>query len=241
MKEITTKGLLARVFFPTTVLTASYIALGHFCRIPQILLFCILAFWVLFPSEVAMILIASKRDFGAFSLKSSFIGHKKMPLWKILMIALFFFGIAGLLSSFVAPLELRMLAPLREALLKILPKGFDWTDFAHIKTYPRALLILSCVIYAITNVLVGPMVEELFFRGYLTSHYGKQNKFTPILIAILFSMYHFWLPFNNVFRILLMAPISYVAYRKKNIYICICFHCMCNIFSTANFIMAVVG
>ncbi len=215
--------------------------MGYICRIPHILLFSILGLLILLPSEVAMILIASKREFGVFSLKSAFAGHQKAPLWKILMIAFFFFGIAGLLSSFVAPMELRIFASLRNALLKILPKGFDWTDFDLMKTYPKAALILTCVMYAVTNVFLGPVIEELFFRGYLTSHYQKQNKFTPILIAILFSLYHFWLPFNNVFRILLMAPVSYVAYRKKNIYICICFHCMCNIFSTVNFIAALLG
>ena len=64
--------------------------------------------------------------------------------------------------------------------------------------------------------------------------------FTPILIAILFSLYHFWLLFNNVFRILAFAPVAYVAYKKKNLYISICFHCLCNLFSTVSFILVVL-
>ena len=83
-------------------------------------------------------------------------------------------------------------------------------------------------------------IEELFFRGYLTSHFRIQNGFTPILIAILFSLYHFWLPFNNIFRILVFAPVTYVAYKKKNIYISMCFHCMCNLFSVIGFVLEVV-
>ena len=87
-------------------------------------------------------------------------------------------------------------------------------------------------------MLIGPITEELFFRGYLTSHYEKQNSFTPILITVLFSLYHFWLPFNNVFRILAFAP---VAYKKKNLYISICFHCFCNLVSVVSFVIEVLG
>ena len=84
------------------------------------------------------------------------------------------------------------------------------------------------------------LTEELFFRGYLTSHFRIQKWFTPILIAVLFSLYHFWLPFNNIFRILVFAPVTYVAYKKKNIYISMCFHCMCNLFSVIGFVLEVV-
>ena len=70
---------------------------------------------------------------------------------------------------------------------------------------------------------------------------GKQGWLTPILIAVLFSLYHFWLPFNNVFRILVFTPVMYVAYRKKNFTISILFHCICNLLSTVSFIWAVFG
>jgi len=90
-------------------------------------------------------------------------------------------------------------------------------------------------------VLLGPITEELFFRGYLTSHYEKQTSFTPILIVVLFSLYHFWLPFHNVFRVLAFGPAAYVAYKKKNLYISIYFHCLCNLYSTVSFVLAVLA
>ena len=74
-----------------------------------------------------------------------------------------------------------------------------------------------------------------------TSHYKKQGMFVPILITVLFSLYHFWLPFHNAFRILAFSPVAYVAYKKKNIYISIWFHCMCNLFSVAGFVLVVMG
>ena len=151
-----------------------------------------------------------------------------------------FFGMAGLLSAFAAPLENQIFAQMRAALLNRLPMGFDWTNFEYMRSFSRPILILTCVYYSIFNGLIAPITEELFFRGYLTSHYQKQGSFLPILMAVLFSLYHFWLPFNNLFRILAFAPAAYVAYKKKNLYISIYFHCLCNLFSAIGFAAAIL-
>lgn len=241
MNRIDTKGLLLRIFIPTIVLSMSYLILGHFCNIPYILLFCILGTVILLPMELGMIISASKKEYGTYSLKSALEGQEQLTLWKIVLIAFVFVGIAGLLSAFVAPIENHIFSVARSNLLSNLPIGFDWTDYEYLKFFSKPIIIFTCVYYGIFNALIAPITEELFFRGYLTSHYKKQSSFTPILIAVLFSLYHFWLPFNNVFRILAFAPVAYVAYKKKNIYISICFHCLCNLFSVVSFVLEVMG
>lgn len=241
MNRIDTKGLLLRIFIPTIVLSMSYLILGHFCNIPYILLFCILGTVILLPMELGMIISASKKEYGTYSLKSALEGQEQLALWKIVLIAFVFFGIAGLLSAFVAHIENHIFSVARSNLLSNLPIGFDWTDYEYLKFFSKPIIIFTCVYYGIFNALIAPITEELFFRGYLTSHYKKQSSFTPILIAVLFSLYHFWLPFNNVFRILAFAPVAYVAYKKKNIYISICFHCLCNLFSVVSFVLEVMG
>lgn len=241
MNKIDTKGLLLRIFIPTIILSLSYLMLGHFCGIPRILLFCILGTFTLVPIELGIILKASKREYGKYSLQSAFAGQEKIPIWKVLIIALVFFGIAGLLSVFIAPIENQVFAEIRSDVLNSLPKGFDWANYEYLKTFSTPMLIITCAYYGIFNVLLGPITEELFFRGYLTSHYEMQTSFTPIVIVVLFSLYHFWLPFNNVFRVLAFGPVAYVAYKKKNLYISIYFHCLCNLFSTMNFILVVLA
>lgn len=240
MNQIDTKGLIVRIFAPTTVFSLSYLLLGNFCNIPHLLLFCILGTVTLVPMELGMILSASKRENGVYSLKSAFVGQEKLPLWKILIIAFVFFGMAGLLSAFVAPIENQLFAEMRATVLHNLPTGFDWTNIEYVKSFSKPILVVTCVYYGVFDVLIGPITEELFFRGYLTSHYKKQSPYLPILVAILFSLYHFWMPFSNIFRILAFAPVAYVAYKKKNLYISICFHCLCNLFSVVGFVMAVL-
>ena len=240
MNPVSTKRLLLNILLPTTAVSLSYLILGHFCPLPHLLLFCSLGTVTLVPIELVIIFSASKKEYGSFSLKSALAGQEKMPIWQIILIAFLFFSLAGLFSITAAPLENSLLAPVREAVLSRLPVGFDWQNTEYVKTFSKPVIIVTCIYYGIFNVIIGPVTEELFFRGYLTSHYKKQTAFTPVLIVILFSLYHFWLPFNNVFRILAFGPATFVAYKKKNIYISMCFHCMCNLFSVVGFIMAVM-
>lgn len=239
--EINIKGLLAKIFIPSTVLISVYLLLGYFCTMPHLLLFCILGTIILVPIELGIIMCASKKESGTYSIKSALVGQKKLPLWQVLIIAFTFFGIAGLISVFIAPIEDSLFAEIREATLNNLSVGFDWSNYEYLKSFSRPMLILTCVYYGIFNVLIAPITEELFFRGYLTSHYQKQSSFVPILITVFFSLYHFWLPFNNIFRILAFTPVSYVSYRKRNLYISLCFHCFCNLFSTISYTLAVLG
>lgn len=132
MNKIDTKGLLLRIFIPTIVLSLSYLILGHLCNVPYILLFCILGTVILLPMELGVILLASKKEYGAYSLKSAFEGQEKLALWKIVLIAFTFFGIAGLLSAFVAPIENQIFSVARSNLLSNLPIGFDWTDYEYL-------------------------------------------------------------------------------------------------------------
>lgn len=191
MKTINKTELLISIFIPTLVLSVVYFVLGHFIKIPNLLLFCIIGTFTMFPIELGIILKASKKETGKYSLASAFVGYVKMTLWKIFVIAFVFFGIAGLLSVTVAPLENYFFSEARNGLLSHLPTGFDWMDYAYLRTFSKPMLVLTCIYYFLFNVFVGPITEELFFRGYLTSHYNKQTASTPIVIAILFSVVGF--------------------------------------------------
>lgn len=95
MKTINKTELLISIFIPTLVLSVVYFVLGYFIKIPNLLLFCIIGTFTMFPIELGIILKASKKETGKYSLASAFVGYEKMTLWKIFVIAFVFFGIAG--------------------------------------------------------------------------------------------------------------------------------------------------
>lgn len=156
----------------------------------------------------------------------------------------FFYGAAqfifsGIIYVTIAPLENYLLAPISNKLAQLTPEYFSWSNFEYLKQYSKEILLLTCVGYFILNVIMGPIIEELFFRGYLTSKISRFGNYAPLIITILFSLYHLWLPFNNLFRFSVFFPAAFIAWNKKNIYISTVFHCLCNLFSTVSFILTV--
>lgn len=239
-KEMSLQKILCMIFIPSSILTIVYIIIGGLEHtIPSLLLFYICATLILFPIEIGVVLNASKKEYGSYSLKSAFTNYNKMSWWKIFIYGSFLFAFAGIMSVTVAPLENSLFAPISNKLTQSMPACFDWNNIEYFKQYSKDILLLTCVGYFILNVIVGPIVEELFFRGYLTSKISRYGNFAPFIITILFSLYHFWLPFNNLFRISVFLPAALIAWRKKNIYISIVFHCLCNLFATVSFIISV--
>jgi hypothetical protein len=235
--------VLLLIFVPTTLLTLAYVWVGHISAvqttIPSVLLFLLLAALILFPIEIAVVLLASKNEFGRYSLKSAFITHQKLPWWQIALFGTLTWGFAGLMVVTIAPLENQLFAPLSAWLTDLMPAYFDWTNIAALEQYTRPVLILTVIGYFILNGLVGPIIEELFFRGYLTAKISRYGKYAPLIITVLFSLYHFWLPFNNLFRIAAFYPAFYLTWKKKNIFIAIVCHVLSNLFTAINFFLII--
>ena len=245
LDELKIWQVLLLVLIPPALLMIAYLGLGHVAvvqnAIPALLLFFLLAVLILFPIELYVVLRASKVDFGRYSLQSAFTIYQKLPWWQIALFGVLTWGFAGLMTVTIMPLETSLFAPLSESLSTALPAYFDWTDFSYLERYSRPTLILTAVVLMIFNGFVGPVIEELFFRGYLTAKINRYGAMAPVIITVLFSLYHFWLPFDNLFRIAAFLPAFYLAWRKKNIYIAIVCHVLSNLFSTINIIMMITS
>jgi len=235
--------VLLYIFVPTSILSLVYLGVGQISAvqmaIPSLLLFFLLALLILFPLEILIVCFASKKAFGRYSLKSAFTIHQKLPWWKIALFGALGWFFAGIMTLTIAPIENILFAPASVWLSGLLPSYFDWTNFDYLEYYSRSTLILTAVVLLVFNGFVGPIIEELFFRGYLTAKTSRYGKFSPLIITVFFSLYHFWLPFNNLFRIIAFFPAFYITWKKRNIFISIVTHCLSNLFSTVSIILMI--
>ena len=105
----------------------------------------------------------------------------------------------------------------------------DWfrLDKANIPefNYLKCTLILTIIV----NGFVGPIVEEIYFRGYLLARMGVFGKIAPLINSIIFSLYHFFTPWQNITRIIGITPMAYSVWLNKNYKIGIYAHCILNI------------
>jgi membrane protease YdiL (CAAX protease family) len=89
-------------------------------------------------------------------------------------------------------------------------------------------LRITIILVFILNGFLGPIVEEIYFRGYLLPRMGIFGKFAPLINTIVFSIYHFFTPYQNVTRIIGVTPMIYSIWINKDLRIGLIVHCMLN-------------
>jgi len=95
--------------------------------------------------------------------------------------------------------------------------------------YPINKLITTYIFLFLFVVLIGPVTEELYFRGYLLPRMpAKMKGWGPILHSILFAAYHLWTPWVIFARSFALLPLIYTVKHKKNLILGIIAHCLLN-------------
>jgi membrane protease YdiL (CAAX protease family) len=77
------------------------------------------------------------------------------------------------------------------------------------------------------------VVEELYFRGYLLPRLARYGWWAPAINTVLFSLYHFFTPWQNLTRILALLPMVYAVWGRRDIRIGLGAHVMLNLASSA--------
>lgn len=97
------------------------------------------------------------------------------------------------------------------------------------EAYSRRTLIITYTLVFLFVVLIGPTVEEFYFRGYLLPRIPEgMKKWTPLFHTTLFAVYHLWTPWMVVSRLFGVLPLTLVVMRKRNLYLGIIAHCLMN-------------
>jgi membrane protease YdiL (CAAX protease family) len=178
---------------------------------------------VLIPFELGYILFQAKRRNKKFSLKGIILYRQKLPVWQYVALIPPFLAWALVSYFIVAP-------PIQDSL-----KGeyFSWLPVWFFPDYnlaqsSKAAIWATWVMGLIFNGIAAPIVEELYFRGYLLPRISRLKGSAPLLNVLLFSVYHFFSPWGNLERILALLPGVYIIQWKKNIYLGMIPHCLLN-------------
>jgi uncharacterized protein len=221
--------IILLVFAPAILLLLSFVLSSVFLRndIPVDLCLLLSIIVVIIPFEIAVVMITSKKEYGKFGLKAALANHEPLPVWQIILIGFISFAWAGVIFAVLQPIENSLLL---HSVFRFVPDYLRSTEFfSQLATFPRPLIAVTCVVNLIFNGFIGPIVEELYFRGYLMSGMTRFGKAAPLLVAILFSVYHLFTPWEIITRIVGFTPLHYIAWKKKNLVIGMLTHCACNL------------
>jgi CAAX protease family protein len=237
--QLATSTLLALHIVPGVLMTAAYVALAPIVErlgLPPIAALLAAILLVLIPVELGVLRWAARAEGGG--LRELITYRHPIPLrdwlWLVpALIALAFLGFG--LSQAVEP--------------ALIERFFGWLPAWYVSPividevgdYSAAAWLLTLAAYFALNSFLGPIVEELYFRGYLLPRMERYGRWAPLLNVTLFSIYHFWSPWQIAGRILGLAPTVYAVRRKRNVYLGMVVHCSLNTIAVAIVAAMVMG
>jgi hypothetical protein len=173
--------------------------------------------FVLVPVELGYLLLKGKQATGRYTLDGLISYRTPIPWWQSILWILIVLVLMAAIFTVLKPVD-NVLFEKLFFWMPTLDSGLDGS-------YSKNALIVTYSIFIIFGVIVGPSVEELYFRGYLLPRIPVKQ--SELFHSILFAAYHIWTPWMFVTRILGMLPLIF-AVKKKNIYIGIIGHILLN-------------
>jgi len=212
---------------PGVLITAFYFLAGPMVMragYPSIMALLLAIIFILIPFELGYLLYEGKRANGRFALQSIVLYREPIPFWHLLLFVMLLLAWMLAVFALLAPMDVY----LAKTFFSWLP---EWSNPATLLTslsiYPRNVLVATFVVEIVLSI-AGPIVEELYFRGYLLPRIPASRTWTPLISVFLFSLYHFLSPWQNLSRIVAILPFVYVVAWKRNIYIGIFTHAAFN-------------
>ena len=173
--------------------------------------------------RLGYLLYQSKKQFGTFSLRGIVLYWGRMPWWQYLLIFLPFLAYGLVLAMVLSPISSGLITHV-----------FWWLPASLLPSTAPATLTTATLITGLLAVLIDgitvPFVEELYYRGYLLPRLARLGWLAVLLNALLFTLGHFWQPYNYLLIFLLVLPEVCLVYWKRNIKISIFLHCAGNTF-----------
>jgi membrane protease YdiL (CAAX protease family) len=121
---------------------------------------------------------------------------------------------------------------IRTELFGWLPNWFS-AGLGGLASYPAAVQATTVVLWLISQVVVGPAVEEIYFRGWLLSRLPGSPFLACTVNAALFSLYHFWQPQAWLTIFLFALPLAVLTHTQRNATVAVVVHCAVNLIAFA--------
>jgi membrane protease YdiL (CAAX protease family) len=122
-----------------------------------------------------------------------------------------------------------------------LPDWYIYTNLDAFKVYSRRVLLATFSVRLLLDGFIFPVIEELYFRGYLQPRLSRFGRFGPLISHSLFTLYHVWQPWNYPTIFLSVLPLTYVVWWKQDYRLGIVIHCALNVLGGTLTLLAILS
>ena len=199
---------------------------------PSVMGLIVTAILILIPVELGILFWHGKRRNGMLSLKGIVLYRQKLAWHQYLLWIVVIFVSSGLIMTVLNPVS-----ALIEGWFKWIPEDLR-LGMGLSNAFTKGKLIQTYALHFVFIVILAPLIEELYFRGFLLPRMPEKLGWGgPVLHSLLFALYHTWSPWMFLARTLALLPLIYVVRWKKNIFLGIGAHCLIN---SIDFVIGVI-
>lgn len=195
--------------------------LAYRWHLPPFLALCF-AGAIIFPALLGFLLYQGYQINGHSSLDGVVDYRDPLPWWQLALLISLTFVASGGLIVLLSPIGNWLFT----AFFSWLPEWLLITP--DLQVYSKTTLAFSYLIFFLIIVLLAPIVEEIYFRGYLLPRLAYLGRWGVVLHSALFALYHIWTPWLCVGRAIGLLPLIVAVRWKRNIYIGIGAHILAN-------------
>lgn len=183
---------------------------------------------VIVPLELGCLAIVARRTTGSWSPLAVVDYKTRLPLKRLLPMA--FVLAIGFIFTLIVWISLvegwvieRLPSWVPDSILQFAQSNVEGE-------LPSAGVIAAFLIIAfLFNGLLGPITEELYFRGFLLPRIDRFGIWAPILNTLLFSIYHVWTPWRWPQIFIGFLPLTLTVWRTRSISVSMIAHVTINI------------
>jgi uncharacterized protein len=182
---------------------------------------------VLAPLELGYLVLHARRTTGSWSPLAATDYRAHVP-WKRL--ALTASALAAWMIALVAVSMVLIDEWLAGSVFAWLPEAIGSMASVESSGDPMSTgaLVGFLALFLVTNGLVGPVSEELYFRGHLLPRIDRYGRGAPVLNTALFTLYHLHTPWRWPVIFLGYLPICFASWRRRSLWIGLAAHLMVN-------------
>lgn len=181
---------------------------------------------VLVPVQVGLIAVAAKGASGSWRLRGALRYTSKIPWRRLVVMSSATLAWAALVFVLTAGVA----ETIRTAAFSWWPGELNYAAHLHASdAFPRSTMIVAWMAGLLVTSITAPVVEELYFRGFLLPRLEHLGGWAPVVNTILFAVYHLWSPWQAPTRFLATLPLFYATWRTRAVTLAIVVHVALNV------------
>lgn len=171
--------------------------------------------------ELGFLLRRARRVTGRWDLSAVLPFRPSRFTWRraLLCVGLVVWGLGASIA----------MAPVRDGLKE---SAFGWMPGWALTPVPADVAetsgatarLLTAAGFLLVLVLVAPLVEELYFRGYLLPRLARLRAWAPLVNVALFALYHLWKPWDFFSLVVILVPMGYAVWWTRDVRVGIAVH-----------------